>query len=100
SSPEVSSRFRLFPRVGQGVGQDKKPTESSQATGKSKLKLYPQYPFYNMQTSKISRGVPALTTHPRRRKWPRNNLAIYNKSLAFIMRGFVNGWAGEIRTHG
>ena len=27
SYPEVSSRFRLFLRVGHGVGQGKKPTE-------------------------------------------------------------------------
>lgn len=42
---EVSSRFRLFPRVGRGVGQDKKPTEPRLTHEKSKLKLYPQYPL-------------------------------------------------------
>ena len=45
SYPEVSSRFRLFPRVGHGVGQDKKPMESRRTRKKNKLKLYPQYPF-------------------------------------------------------
>ena len=52
----------------------------------------------NMQTSKTSCDVPALTTHTRRRKWPRNNLAIYNKNLTFIMQGFVNGGGEWIRT--
>ncbi len=41
--PEVSSRFRLFPRVGHGVGQNKKPTEPRRTRKKNKLKLYPQY---------------------------------------------------------
>ena len=44
SSPEVTSRFRLFPRVGQGVGQDRKRAIPGRVSTKSRLKFYPQYP--------------------------------------------------------
>ena len=44
SYPEVSSRFRLFPRVGQGVGQDKRQSTRGRVNPKEELELYPQYP--------------------------------------------------------
>ena len=34
SYPEVSSRFRLFPRVGHGVGQDRKRANPSRVEKK------------------------------------------------------------------
>ena len=45
SYPEVPGRFRLFPHVGQGVGQDKKRATPGRASTKSKPEIYPQYPF-------------------------------------------------------
>ncbi len=44
SSLEVSSRFRPFPRVGHGVGQDKRRTNPHQTTLNGTTRKYPHYP--------------------------------------------------------
>ena len=65
---EVSSRFRLFPRVGHGVGQDKKLTEPNQTTEKSNLKLYPKYPFWYADKHKFLLRS-GLIVHIQRKKF-------------------------------
>ncbi len=44
SYPEVSSRFRLFPRVGHRVGQDRRRPNQYCTTPNRMMRKYPQYP--------------------------------------------------------
>ena len=83
SYPEASSRFRLFPRVGHGVGQDKQRVSPSSASTKSKPEIYPQYPFLYAELSEVS---------------SQGDLYKHNKSLAYFMQDFVNGGGEWIRT--
>ena len=83
SCPEVSSRFRLFPRVGQGVGQDQERVIPGRASTKSNPEIYPQYPFSMQNPNKVS---------------SQDNLCKQNKSLAYFTQDFVNGGGEWIRT--
>ncbi len=83
SSLEVSSRFRLFPRVGHGVGQDKRQTNPRRTTPNRTMRKYPLYPFYMQNPSEVN---------------SQGNSYKHNKSLAYFMQGFVNGGGEWIRT--